>query len=117
MKALRVVLLPLLLLAGAGCSSEPEAPPACDTPAKATSVTLLDFDYDPTCLQASNGTTLEVVNDGDAPHTYTVKGTGVESNLEPHDTGELMIEGLTPGAVYEVICIYHSNMTAALKAV
>jgi plastocyanin len=107
-----------LLLGATACSSdEPAAPPACDTPVTAASVTMGDFFYEPTCLQASNGDTVEVVNDGDAPHTFTVEGTDLGSNLEPHDTGELTFEGLTTGRVYEVTCIYHSNMTAALKAV
>jgi plastocyanin len=75
-----------------------------------------DFFYEPTCLQASNGDTVEVVNDGDAPHTYTVDGTDLV-NLEPHDSGRFTVEGLSAGTVYEVTCIYHSNMTAALKAV
>ena len=80
-------------------------------------MTMGDFFYDPVCVQASNGSTLQVVNDGDAPHSYTIEGTDLQSNLEPHDSGDLAIDGLTAGTVYEVTCIYHSNMTAALKAV
>ena len=108
----------LLALASACSSDEPSAPPpACDTPQDVESVAMGEFFYEPVCLQAENGATIEVVNEGDAPHTYTVEGTDLESNLGPHDTGELTFEGLTPGTVYEVTCDYHSNMTAALKAV
>ena len=108
----------LLASAGACSSDDPSAPPpTCDAPQDVESVAMGEFFYEPVCIQAENGATIEVVNEGDAPHTYTVEGTDLESNLGPHDTGELTFDGLTPGTVYEVTCTYHSNMTAALKAV
>jgi plastocyanin len=115
----RSVLIAIVLLGAAACTSDdsPAAPPACDAPAETTTVTMGEFFYEPTCVQASNGTTLEIVNDGDAPHTFTLNDGKLQSNLEPHESGELAIDGLTPGTVYLVTCIYHSNMTSALKAV
>jgi plastocyanin len=107
----------LLALASACSSDDPSAPPPCDAPEAVTSVTTGEFFYEPVCVEASNGTTLEVVNDGDAPHTFTVKDVDLEADLGPHDTGELALDGLTAGTVYLVTCKYHSNMTAALKAV
>ena len=113
-----IITAAFLALAGACSSDDPSAtPPACDTPQDVQSVSMGEFFYEPVCVQAENGTTIEVVNEGDAPHTYTVEGTDLESNLSPHDTGELTFAGLTSGTVYEVTCDYHSNMTAALKAV
>jgi plastocyanin len=73
--------------------------------------------FEPACLQASNGDTIRVVNEGEVIHSYTVRGTDVEANLEAGDEGDLTIDGLSAGTVYEVICIYHSDMKAALKVV
>ena len=114
-----IVTAALLALAGACSSDDPSSasPTACDTPQDVESVSMGEFFYEPVCIQAENGTTIEVVNEGDAPHTYTVEGTDLEANLGPHDTGELTFEGLTSGTVYEITCDYHSNMTAALEAV
>lgn len=108
-----------LVAFASACSSDdpPAAPPACDAPVTTDTVTMGEFYYEPACLQASNGDTIEVINEGDAPHTYTVEDMDLQSNLEPHDEGELTIQGLTTGTVYRIVCIYHPNMTAALKVV
>ena len=119
MRVRAIIMTGAILALGSACSSDdPSAPPpACDTPQDVESVSMGEFFYEPVCVQAENGTTIEVVNEGDAPHTYTVEGTDLESNLSPRDTGELTFQGLTPGTIYEVTCDYHSNMTAALEAV
>jgi plastocyanin len=114
-----IATLGVLALAGA-CSSDDassSAPPTCDTPEQVTSVTMGDFFYEPTCIEAKDGSTIEVVNEGEIVHTFTVEGTDLDANLKGGDTGELTFEGLTAGTVYEVICRYHNNMTAAVKAV
>src|SRR5262245_44162102 len=113
-----IATLGIVAVAGA-CSSDDassSAPPACDAPQKVTSVTMGDFYYEPTCIEAENGSTIEVVNEGEIVHTFTVEGTDLDANLNGGDTGDLTFEGLTAGTVYEVICRYHDNMTAAVKA-
>jgi plastocyanin len=118
MELLRI-LVPVMLFTSVSvaCSDEPEAPPPCEDPVTADTATMGELYFEPACLQASNGDTIRIVNDGDVIHTYTVRGTDVEANLEGGGEGDLTIEGLTAGTVYEVVCIYHSDMKAALKVV
>lgn len=120
MKKLTFVIAMLLTttVATACSSDETEAPPPCPDPVDVTSVTMGEFFYEPACAQASNGDTIEVINEGEVVHSWTLRSSEprVEANLDGGDMGELTLDGLTPGTVYEVYCIYHSNMVAAFKA-
>jgi plastocyanin len=95
------------------CSGE-DAPPACEDPEATTSVEMLDFDYAPACVEASAGDTLDVSNTGEAPHTFTVDEADLNLDVPAGEEGTLTLEGVTAGTVYEVRCVYHTEMTAAL---
>ena len=99
---------------GAACSGE-ASPPACSTYEAATSVEAQDFDYGPRCIEATAGDTLTVENTGDASHTFTVDDTDVNVDVSAGASATVGLEGLTVGTVYTVKCIYHPQMTAALK--
>jgi plastocyanin len=112
-----LLLSTLLAAGGVACSSEAEAPPPCDEPVSTDTAKMGELYFEPACLQATDGDTIRVVNEGDVVHTYTVRGTDIEANIEGGGEGDITITGLTAGTVYEVICIYHSDMTASLKIV
>jgi plastocyanin len=108
------LLLVLAALAVSACSGSDE-PPECTNPVDTTSVDMTDFDYAPDCIEVSAGETLSVSNSGDILHTFTVRDTDIDVRVDAASRGEVTIEGLAPGSVYEVVCTLHSNMSAALK--
>ena len=85
---------------GAGTSEAGAAPSG------ALTVSATDFAFAPAELTAEAGSvSIELVNDGDAPHAIEIEGNGVEESSETIDAGEtttLTVE-LEDG-VYEVYC-------------
>jgi plastocyanin len=120
----RLPSLALILALGAlgvcACSSGP-AEVVCEAPEATTSVELVDFDYVPRCVEASPGDTLTIENAGDAAHTYTVGGADLPMDLQVDvgagGTAELALEGVVSGTTYSVTCVYHPQMTGALRIV
>jgi plastocyanin len=117
---MRASLLSAILVLGtalgpAACSSS-DAPPSCDTPTQTTSVELKDFAFEPACIESPATATLTLNNTGAAVHTFTIDGTDVNVNLNAGDTASATLSGLTAGTTYTVVCTYHSQMVAALKA-
>lgn len=102
-----------LVLAGTGvaCSS---GAPSCKTYTGVDKVDLKDFSFDPACASAPTGATLTIDNVGAAPHSFTVKGTGVNVSVDPGDSGTADLSGVAPGT-YTVVCTYHPNMVGSLK--
>ena len=102
-----------LVLASCGGADEP---PACENPQTATTVTMGDFFYEPACVEAPGGARLEVMNEGDVPHTFTVEGSDekVEVDVPAGERVTLVVPPLA-ASTYRVICIYHPQMEAALR--
>ena len=106
-----VALLTLLFLPA--CSSS-ASPPTCSDPQTTTTVQLQDFSFGPNCFQASAGATLTLPNTGDAAHTFTVKGTGVDVKVDSGATGQASLDGIAPGT-YTVVCTFHPEMVATMR--
>ena len=105
-----------LILVGSGavaCGGGSSAP-SCADPVPATTVHLADFAFDPGCAAAGTGATLTIVNDGGAPHSYTVKGTSLNVQVDAGQTQTVELTGIVAGT-YSVICTYHPQMNGALK--
>lgn len=110
---LSTILLGLAAIALWACSGGGESP-SCENPQQATEVTMDDFSYEPTCVEASAGTTLNVVNEGQAPHTFTIESDpGVDLDVPAGERASLDVPELDPGS-YSVICTYHPQMQAVL---
>jgi plastocyanin len=115
MRALSLVVMVLVAaVCVPGCSSGPESPPPCDNPTATTTVELEDFSFAPTCVQAQAGATLTLNDTGGAAHTFTVKGTGVDVQVDPGGTAQASLDGVAPGT-YRVVCTFHPEMVAALR--
>lgn len=112
----RLLVLPLLALVVAGLAACSEDPPVCDDPVAATDVEMGDLFYLPLCIEAADGTTLAIANTGDMPHTFTVNDTDLNLDVPAGEDGELVVADV-PTGLYKVICLYHPQMTAALKVV
>jgi plastocyanin len=81
-----------------------------------TTVTATDNEFDPTSMTAAAGATLEVANDGEAPHNFSIEGEDIDVDVEPGSTQEVMLDGLDAGS-YQVFCKFHEDagMTATLE--
>jgi plastocyanin len=91
-------------------------PPACEDPRATASVTMADFAYEPGCVEVAAGSELEIANEGQAPHTFTVDSDGpaAEIDVAAGEQGTLSLPELAVGT-YRVICTYHPQMEAALR--
>lgn len=99
----------------AGCGGGEEAP-VCENPVMGSIVTMADFSYEPSCLEAAAGDELEIVNDGSAPHTFTVESDGAvaEADVPAGERATLTVPAISEGT-YPVTCTYHPQMEAALR--
>jgi plastocyanin len=73
-------------------------------------VAMKDFSFDPSCIIAKNTQKLDLENDGNTAHTFTIVGTPVDVTLQPGDTKELAAPGsaLKPGT-YVFYCKFHGS--------
>jgi plastocyanin len=107
--------LVVLVVGLAACGGGDEAP-TCENPQTAPSVTMGDFSYEPGCVEVASGTELEIVNEGKAPHTFTVEADADEPEVDvpAGETATLAIPALDAGT-YRVVCTYHPQMEGVLR--
>ena len=105
-----------LALLGSACGggNEPaSAPSSAAQPTETatgggeTRVGLEDFKFDPSNITVATGTTLELDNEGKAPHTFTVQGQSVDVEVAPGENGTADIS--LPAGDYKVICKFHEG--------
>jgi plastocyanin len=70
----------------------------------ATTITLVDNAYEPSDPVVTAGD-VELVNEGEAPHTFTVEGEDVDVEVEAGQTATAIID-LDPGT-YTLFCEFH----------
>ncbi|HJR98505.1 MAG TPA: cupredoxin domain-containing protein [Actinomycetota bacterium] len=101
-----------LMLVGCGGAEAPE----CEDPVMGSIVTMADFSYQPSCIEAAAGDELEILNDGSAPHTFTVESDGAvaEADVPAGERATLTVPAISEGT-YPVSCTYHPQMEAALR--
>lgn len=75
------------------------------------SVKVDDFFFEPTFVKASPGATVtvELDNEGQAPHTFTVESLGVDETLQPGDRKEVQLT-LPQSGVVNFICRFHVGL-------
>jgi plastocyanin len=114
----RVLLLSVMIVAlplAAACStSGGEQPAACDTPTETTTVDMQGMAFAPACVSATANDTLSLVNHDSTAHTFTVKGTSINVNIEGGQTAQAPLIGIAPGT-YAVTCQFHPTMTEVLR--
>ena len=73
-------------------------------------VAMKDFSFTPSCIIAKNTQKLDLENDGNVAHTFTIDGTPVDVTLDPGKTMELAAPGsaLKPGT-YVFYCKFHGH--------
>jgi plastocyanin len=80
--------------------------------AGATSLTMIDNEFQPADLAVASGTELELSNEGEAPHTFTVEG--IDEQVDPGQSSSVTVD-LEPGE-YDFVCTFHEaqGMTGTL---
>ena len=75
-----------------------------------TSLELDDFYFEPTVLMGEPGQTLsiELENEGNAPHTFTIESADVDEELQPGDKVEADVTFPDSGAL-TFICRFHAG--------
>jgi plastocyanin len=112
MRTARVALLTLVTLLPACQGQDPTTEPCAD-PVAATTVQLADFAFRPDCVSVDAGSTIELENTGEAPHTFSVATTDVDVKLDPGTSEEISFGGVDPGT-YSVTCTFHPQMEATI---
>jgi plastocyanin len=105
----------ILLMLPAACGGSEDLP-SCLNPQAESTVVMDEFVYLPDCVEAAAGAELEIVNGGQAPHTFTVEsdGTAAEVDVPAGEQADLTVPDLTAGT-YRISCTYHPQMEGALR--
>ena len=108
-----VLVLASLALVAAGCGGDDEEDTSAaetteetttaDDSGGSTSVSMTEYSFDPGDVTVSEGDSIEVVNDGELPHNFTVTDEDLAtSDLSGGASEELTVD-LPPGE-YEYVC-------------
>ncbi|MGH2759028.1 MAG: cupredoxin domain-containing protein [Actinomycetota bacterium] len=71
---------------------------------------LDNFYYEPTYIKAPGGSTatIELFNEGSAPHTFTIDALEVDEELQPNERKAVEVE-LGTETRYELYCRFHGD--------
>jgi plastocyanin len=99
-----------LSLVSAACSSDDGGGGG----AADVTVTVKDFEFDPSTIDVSSGeTTIEITNTGAVEHSFTLDDDSVSQDIEPGETQTVTVD-VTADAGFH--CEYHpTQMTGTLK--
>jgi plastocyanin len=111
----RLIAGAVIALALASCGGGGGDAPVCENPRAVTTVAMGDFFYEPGCVESAAGAELEIVNEGNSPHTFTVEAdASAEVDLSAGERATLTVPELSAGT-YPVTCSYHPQMEGALR--
>ena len=104
-----------LMLVGAACSSDDGGSSGDGGAAAADmTVTVKDFEFDPSTIDVSSGeTTIEITNTGAVEHSFTLDDDSVSQDIEPGESQTVTVN-LTATTGFH--CKYHPDqMTGTLQ--
>jgi plastocyanin len=117
-KRLSVMLAAVVVLTvtGAACSSDDggDSGDGGDGGAADMTVTVKDFEFDPSTIDVASGeTTIEITNTGAVEHSFTLDDDSVSQDIEPGETETVTVD-LTATTGFH--CKYHPDqMTGTLE--
>lgn len=71
----------------------------------ATTLTTIDNAFQPSSITASSGSELELVNDGQALHNFSIEGTDVSQDVDPGASATVSVD--VDAGDYTMFCKYH----------
>ncbi len=101
--AMAVMAAGVLAACGGGDADGGQAGNGAETGGGATTLTMVDNEFQPVDLTVAVGTELELVNDGEAIHNLTVDG--IDEDVDAGQSSSVTID-LEPGE-YRMVCEYH----------
>jgi plastocyanin len=103
-----------LTLVSAACSSDDGGSSGDGGGAADMTVTVKDFEFDPSTIDVSSGeTTIEITNTGAVEHSFTLDDDSVSQDIEPGESETVTID-LTATTGFH--CKYHPDqMTGTLQ--
>jgi plastocyanin len=79
----------------------------------ATSITIADLAFDPSTLTVSAGATeIEITNDDEAEHTFTLDDDSVDQDLAPGESATVTVDVSSTTGFH---CAIHPEMTGTLE--
>lgn len=72
-----------------------------------TRLAMEDFMFVPANLSVTTGSTIELDNEGEAPHTFTVEGQDIDVTVNAGENGTATID--LPAGTYPYICMFHEG--------
>jgi len=108
MRLVAMVLAASLLLAACGGGDDAAGDTGGDADGGATTstVTMTDNEFSPSDPVIAAGD-VELVNDGAAPHTFTIEGEDVDVEVEAGQTATATVD-IAPGS-YTLFCQFHRS--------
>ena len=103
-----VIALTSTLLLAACCGGESSTGAATgvgDEPETST-VTIVDNSYEPSAPVVSSGD-IELINEGESPHTFTIDGQDVDVEVEAGKTATATVD--LPAGTYTLFCRFHRS--------
>ena len=79
-------------------------------------ITIQGFAFDPPCFKAASASSIEIVNEDSVTHTFTIKGTIVDVQIDGGGRFGGESAGLAPGT-YDFFCKIHPQMTGTVIVV
>jgi plastocyanin len=122
MRKILLVMVAVLALVGAACSSGDDNGGCTEANAVDLSgddpfvVTTQNFGFDPPCFKASSASSITIDNKDAEPHTFTIDGTQVDATIDGGQTFNGESPSLAPGS-YDFYCKIHPTMTGTVIVV
>jgi plastocyanin len=76
--------------------------------AAGVTLTAEDFSFDPGTVTAAAGDTIELSNEGEAPHNLQAEDAGLDQDVDPGESVSIDLADVEPGT-YDFICKFHPD--------
>ena len=73
-------------------------------------ITVRDFEFDPSTVTIPSGGTIQITNEGSATHSFTMDDDSVTQDIDPGSTVTVTVT--TAGPFH---CRFHSQMTGTVE--
>jgi len=109
-----VPILAALALAVTGCGDDTGGDECVDLSGEGETFTvrMADFEFQPSCFTASASQSVELVNEDEAIHSFTLQDTAVNVEIPGGETVEgAPVSGVVEPGTYDLVCTFHPEMT------
>jgi plastocyanin len=113
MRRTAVVLVCLVLALASACGDDDDGEAGSADAGGTVTVTIADFAFEPKTVEVAAGATLEITNEDDAPHTFTLDDGSYDSGRI--DAGDSVRHEVEESGEVGFHCTLHPSMTGTLR--